>query len=66
MSAHLLQNPGEFHILKDDLESFLHVLSWMTLCYSDKQNCYNVWYFCGVHNVVPTCMGISLSVGETV
>ena len=33
MSAHLLQNPGKFHILKDDLESFLHVLSWMTLCY---------------------------------
>ena len=33
MSAHLLQNPGKFHILKNDLESFLHVLSWMTLCY---------------------------------
>ena len=33
MSAHLLQNPGEFHMLKDDLESFLHVLRWTTLCY---------------------------------
>ena len=33
MSAHLLQNPSLFHMLKDDLESFLHVLSWVTLCY---------------------------------
>ena len=34
--------------------------------YSDKQNCYNVWYFCSVHNVVCACVGISLSIGETV
>ena len=35
---------------------------WMAakwvLRYSDKQNCYNVWYFCSVHNIVLTCMGI--------
>ena len=24
--------------------------------YSDKQNCYNVWYFCSVHNIVLACM----------
>ena len=34
--------------------------------YSDKRNCYNVWYFCSVHNVVCACVGISLSIGETV
>lgn len=33
MSAHLLQNPGELHTLRDDLESFLHVLAWTTLRY---------------------------------
>ena len=33
MSACLLQNSGMFHVLKDDLESFLHMLSWTTLCY---------------------------------
>ena len=33
--------------------------------YSDKQNCYNVWYFCSVHNVVCACVGILLSIGET-
>ena len=33
MSANLLQNPGKMHIFTDDLESFLHVLGWMTLRY---------------------------------
>ena len=33
MSAHLLKNPGKMHTLTDDLESFLHVLGWMTLRY---------------------------------
>ena len=33
MSACLLQNSSAFHILKDDLESFLHVLGWTTVCY---------------------------------
>ena len=40
MSAHLLQNSGTFHVLKDDLESFLHVLSWETLCYVPAINSY--------------------------
>jgi len=33
MSANLLQYPGKMHMLTDDLESFLHVLGWMTLRY---------------------------------
>jgi hypothetical protein len=33
MSANLLQHPGKMHTLTDDLESFLHVLGWMTLRY---------------------------------
>ncbi|KAF8131843.1 hypothetical protein EV363DRAFT_1583527 [Boletus edulis] len=33
MSANLLQQPGKFHTVTDDLESFLHVLGWMTLRY---------------------------------
>ncbi|KAF8548211.1 hypothetical protein OG21DRAFT_789751, partial [Imleria badia] len=33
MSANLLQYPGKMHTLKDDLESFLHVLAWMMLRY---------------------------------
>lgn len=33
MSANLLQNPGKMHLFIDDLESFLHVLGWMTLRY---------------------------------
>ncbi|KAF8546653.1 hypothetical protein OG21DRAFT_1501900 [Imleria badia] len=33
MSANLLQHPGKIHTLTDDLESFLHVLGWMTLRY---------------------------------
>ncbi|KAF8553341.1 hypothetical protein OG21DRAFT_1254751 [Imleria badia] len=33
MSANLLQHPGKMHTLTDDLESFLHVLGWMMLCY---------------------------------
>ena len=40
MSAHLLQNSGTFHVLKDDLESFLHMLSWATLCYVPAINSY--------------------------
>ena len=40
MSACLLQNSGTFHMLKDDLESFLHVLSWATLCYVPAINSY--------------------------
>ena len=31
MSAKLLEKPGKMHELKDDLESFLHVLGWTTL-----------------------------------
>ena len=33
MSANLLQDPGKLNTLTDDLESFLHVLGWMTLRY---------------------------------
>jgi hypothetical protein len=33
MSANLLQHPGKLNTLMDDLESFLHVLGWMTLRY---------------------------------
>ena len=33
MSVKLLQHPGKVHTLTDDLESFLHVLGWMTLRY---------------------------------
>ena len=33
MSVKLLQHPGKVHMLTDDLESFLHVLGWMTLRY---------------------------------
>ena len=33
MSANLLKNPAKIHALADDLESFLHVLGWMTLRY---------------------------------
>ena len=33
MSANLLQNPSKVHTFTDDLESFLHVLGWMTLHY---------------------------------
>ena len=31
MSAGLLRHPGKMHTLTDDLESFLHVLGWITL-----------------------------------
>ena len=31
MSASLLRHPGKMHTLTDDLESFLHVLGWITL-----------------------------------
>ncbi|KAF9237768.1 hypothetical protein BU15DRAFT_75760 [Melanogaster broomeanus] len=30
MSAALLRQPGKLHILEDDIESFLHVLGWIT------------------------------------
>ena len=40
MSANLLQNPGKIHTLTDDLESFLHVLGWMTLHYVPATNSY--------------------------
>ncbi|KAF8132577.1 hypothetical protein EV363DRAFT_1328895 [Boletus edulis] len=33
MSANLLQQPGKFHTVTDDLESFLHVLAWTTIRY---------------------------------
>ena len=33
MSANLLRQPGKLNTLTDDLESFLHVLGWMTLRY---------------------------------
>ncbi|KAF8132572.1 hypothetical protein EV363DRAFT_1163636, partial [Boletus edulis] len=33
MFVNLLQQPGKFHKVTDDLESFLHVLGWMTLRY---------------------------------
>ena len=33
MSTNLLQHPGKKHTLTDDLESFLHVIGWVTLCY---------------------------------
>ena len=46
-----------------DLLSILQ--AQLQLLYSNKQNCYNVWCFCSVHNVVCACVGISLSIGET-
>ena len=33
MSANLLRQPGKLNTLTDDLESFLHVLGWMSLRY---------------------------------
>ncbi|KAH7921106.1 hypothetical protein BV22DRAFT_1198444 [Leucogyrophana mollusca] len=33
MAAALLQNPQKLHELQDDLESFLHVLTWSTIRY---------------------------------
>ncbi|KAF8421911.1 hypothetical protein L210DRAFT_384715 [Boletus edulis BED1] len=33
MSANPLEQPGKFHTVTDDPESFLHVLGWMTLRY---------------------------------
>ena len=33
MSAALLQDVNKQHTISDDLESSLHVLTWMTLCY---------------------------------
>ncbi|KAG9317803.1 hypothetical protein JVU11DRAFT_2026 [Chiua virens] len=33
MSAKLLEDPHKYHELSDDLESFLHVLAWITLRY---------------------------------
>jgi len=40
MSANLLRHPGKLHTLTDDLESFLHVLGWMTLRYVPASNTY--------------------------
>jgi len=40
MSANLLWNPGKMHTLTDDLESFLHVLGWMTLRYVPARDSY--------------------------
>ena len=41
MSANLLQNPDKMHTLTDDLESFLHVLGWMTLRYVPSSDSYD-------------------------
>ena len=41
MSANLLQNPGKIHTFTDDLESFLHVLGWMTLHYVPASDAYD-------------------------
>ena len=40
MSANLLQRPGKVHTFTDDLESFLHVLGWMTLRYVPARDTY--------------------------
>ncbi|KAI9461379.1 hypothetical protein HD554DRAFT_2223615 [Boletus coccyginus] len=40
MSANLLWHPGKVHMLTDDLESFLHVLGWMTLRYVPASHTY--------------------------
>ncbi|KAI6001340.1 hypothetical protein EDD15DRAFT_2231272 [Pisolithus albus] len=33
MSAALLGNPGQLHVLEDDIESFAHVLGWTVMSY---------------------------------
>ncbi|KAI6029865.1 hypothetical protein PISMIDRAFT_680770 [Pisolithus microcarpus 441] len=33
MSAALLGNPGQLHVLEDDIESFVHVLGWTVMSY---------------------------------
>ncbi|KAI6001359.1 hypothetical protein EDD15DRAFT_2231437 [Pisolithus albus] len=33
MSAALLENPRQFHVLEDDIESFVHVLGWTVMSY---------------------------------
>ena len=43
MSANLLQHPGKMHALTDDLESFLHVLGWMTLRYVPATDSYTAF-----------------------
>ena len=40
MSANLLRHPGKVHTVTDDLESFLHVLGWMTLRYVPASDTY--------------------------
>ena len=40
MSAKLLRSPGKMHTFTDDLESFLHVLGWMTLRYVPADSSY--------------------------
>ncbi|KAG9317806.1 hypothetical protein JVU11DRAFT_2029 [Chiua virens] len=42
MSAKLLQDPEKHHELPDDLESFLHVLAWITLRYVPAIDTYSV------------------------
>ncbi|KAH7925115.1 hypothetical protein BV22DRAFT_1034436 [Leucogyrophana mollusca] len=34
MSARLLENPGKVHEIQDDMESFVHVLLYVALCYT--------------------------------
>ncbi|KAF8125081.1 hypothetical protein EV363DRAFT_1351495 [Boletus edulis] len=41
MSANLLWQPGKMHTVTDDLESFMHVLGWMTLRYVPACDSYN-------------------------
>ena len=43
MSANLLQYPGKVHTLTDDLESFLHVLGWITLRYVPAADSYTAF-----------------------
>ena len=40
MLAKLLRSPGKVHTFTDDLESFLHVLGWMTLRYVPADSSY--------------------------
>ena len=40
MSADLLRHPGKMRTFTDELESFLHVLGWMTLRYLPAADSY--------------------------
>lgn len=44
MSVNLLQNVGKLHTLADDLESFLHVLGWTTLCFVPALETYTPYH----------------------